>query len=108
MSNTRLGEVFSRQLASMISNWRRQSSPFYFLDAKIRAFLMDNDILTTKFPFYLSFARKALMLYQKYSGTTLSERIDQLINDFVGYGLTESLLKGVIEKILHRTPPTTP
>jgi len=108
MGNLRLGEVFQRQVETMASNWRRESSPFYLLDAKVRAYLMDNDIPTVKFPFYLSFSRKALMFYQKYSGTALSERINQLINDFVSYGLSLTILKNIIEKIIYKTPAITP
>ena len=105
MGNPSLGAVFTGNVDRMASQWRQKSTPFYFLDAKVRGYLLDNSIKTILFPFYLSFGRKALMLFQEYKGRALTERINELIDIFKGYGLQESHLKNIITNVLHQTPP---
>jgi len=108
MKNPNLGMIFQGLAETMARNWRRQTSPFYLAEAELRGYLLDNGIPIIKFPFYLSFVRKALMLFQNYKGETLTERINSLINTFIAYGLEESHLRNIISNILHRTPPITP
>jgi hypothetical protein len=104
MANTKLGYVFTRNVERMASNWRRQSDPFYITDARLRGYLIDNGVKSILFPFYLSFGRKALMLYQNYSGVALTERINDLIRIFTGYGLSQTLLQNIIRDVFYLTP----
>jgi len=104
MGNVKLGTVFSRNIERMASNWRRQTDPFYITDARLRGYLIDNNVKSILFPFYLSFGRKALMLYQNYSGETLTERINDLIRLFTGYGLSQTLLRNIIRDVFYLTP----
>jgi hypothetical protein len=104
MGNVKLGVVFSRNVERMASNWRRQTDPFYIAEAKLRGYLIDNEVKSILFPFYLSFGRKALMLYQNYSGEALTERINDLIRLFTGYGLNQTLLRNIIRDVFYLTP----